>query len=75
MPFPEFLKLYTSKYRLELLDELGITPYIQHDNTGKFFFYAQVNKTIPGFLQARFHASQQLVHHLAEHSEVLVKVS
>jgi hypothetical protein len=28
MPFPEFLKLYTSSYRPELLDELGITPYI-----------------------------------------------
>ena len=67
MPFPEFLKLYTSNYRPELLDELGITPYIQHDNTGKCFFYAQVNKTIPGFPQAGFHANQQLVHHLAEH--------
>ena len=38
MPFPEFLKLYTSNYSPELLDELGITPYIQHDNTGKSFF-------------------------------------
>ena len=31
------------------------------------FFYAQVNKTIPGFSQAGFHANQQLVQHLAEH--------
>ena len=33
MPSPEFLKLYTQDYRPELLDELGITPYIQVDNT------------------------------------------
>ena len=38
MPSPEVLKLYTSNYSPELLDELGITPYIQHDNTGKSFF-------------------------------------
>ena len=35
MPSPEFLKLYTQDYRPELLDELGITPYIRVDNTGK----------------------------------------
>ena len=29
MPSPEFLKLYTQDYRPELLDELGINPYIQ----------------------------------------------
>ncbi len=29
MPSPEFLKLYTQDYRPELLDELGITSYIQ----------------------------------------------
>ena len=33
MPSPEFLKLYTQDYRPELLDELGITPYIQVDST------------------------------------------
>jgi hypothetical protein len=40
MPFSEFLKLYTSDYRPALLDDLGITPFIQCDNTGKSFFYA-----------------------------------
>ena len=40
MPSSEFLKLYTSDYRPALLDDLGITPFIQCDNTGKFFFYA-----------------------------------
>jgi hypothetical protein len=34
MPYPEFLKLYTQDYRPELLEELGITPYIQVDRTG-----------------------------------------
>jgi len=34
MPFSEFLKLYTSDYRPALLDDLGITPFIQCDNTG-----------------------------------------
>jgi hypothetical protein len=43
MPFSEFLKLYTSNYMPELLDELGITPYIQHENTGKSFFYARLS--------------------------------
>ncbi len=62
MPFSEFLKLYTSDYRPALLDDLGITPFIQCDNTGKYFFYA-----IPGFPKARFHANQQLVSHLAQH--------
>ena len=51
MPSPEFLKLYTQDYRPELLDELGITPYIQVDHTGKSFFYA----------------NNQLVAHLAQH--------
>ena len=37
MPFSEFLKLYTSDYRPALLDDLGITPFIQCDNTGKYF--------------------------------------
>ncbi len=54
MPSPEFLQLPTSDYTPALLDELGITPYIQHGNTGKPFFYAQVNKTIPGFPKSRF---------------------
>ena len=67
MPFSEFLKMYTSDYRPELLDDLGITPFIQCDNTGKSFFYAEVVNTIPGFPQAGFHANQQLVSHLAQH--------
>jgi hypothetical protein len=67
MPSPEFLKLPTSDYHPDLLDELGITPFIQLDRTGKPFFYAQVNKTIPGFPQAGFHANNQLVAHLQQH--------
>ena len=39
MPFSEFMKLYTSDYRPALLDDLGITPFIQCGNTSKFFFY------------------------------------
>jgi hypothetical protein len=39
MPSPEFLKLPTSDYHPDLLDELGITPFIQLDRTGKPFFY------------------------------------
>ncbi len=35
MPFPEFLKLLYTSSNYILLDELGITPCIQHDNTGK----------------------------------------
>jgi hypothetical protein len=37
MPAPEFLKLPTSAsdYEPELLDDLGITPYIKTDSTGK----------------------------------------
>ena len=67
MPYPEFLKLYTQDYRPELLEELGITPYIQVDRTGKKIFYTTVVKTIPGFPQAGFHANNQLVAHLAQH--------
>jgi hypothetical protein len=32
MPSPEFLKLPTSDYHPDLLDELGITPFIQLDH-------------------------------------------
>ncbi len=67
MPFSEFLKLYTSDCRPALLDDLGITPFIQCDNTGKYFFPAEVVNTIPGFPQAGFHANQQLVSYLAQH--------
>ena len=67
MPSPEFLKLPTSDYHPDLLDDLGITPFIQLDRTGKPVFYAQVNKTIPGFPQAGFHANNQLVAHLQQH--------
>ncbi len=38
MPSPEFLKLPMSNYQPDLLDELGITPYIQRNHTGKPFF-------------------------------------
>ncbi len=37
MPFSEFLKLYTSDYRPALLDDLGITPFIQCDNPVNLF--------------------------------------
>jgi hypothetical protein len=60
MPSPEFLKLPTSDYHPDLLDDLGITPFIQLD-------HIQVNKTIPGFPQAGFHANNQLVAHLQQH--------
>jgi hypothetical protein len=66
-PPPEFLKLPTSDYQSDLLDDLGITPYIQKDHTAIPFFYAQVNKTIPGFPQAGFHANNQLVAHPQQH--------
>ncbi len=32
MPSPEFLKLPTSDYHSDLLDDLGITPFIQLDH-------------------------------------------
>jgi hypothetical protein len=50
MPFSEFLKLYTSDYRPALLDDLGITPFIQCDNTGKYFFYANQAFPKPDFM-------------------------
>ncbi len=51
MPSPEFLKLPTSDYHPDLLDNLGITPYIQMDRTGKPFFYAKSTKLFPAFLK------------------------
>ncbi len=39
----DFDKLYTQDYRPELLDELGITPYIQVDSSGKFFSMLIIN--------------------------------
>jgi hypothetical protein len=44
MPSPEFLKLPTSDYHPDLLDELGITPFIQLDRT-------KSTKLFPAFLK------------------------
>jgi hypothetical protein len=51
MPSPEFLKLPTSDYHPDLLDDLGITPYIQMDRTGKPFSTLRSNKLFPAFLK------------------------
>ncbi len=47
MPSPEFLKLHTSDYHPDLLDDLGITPYIQMDRTDKKHFCAKSTKLFP----------------------------
>ena len=47
MPSPEFLKLPTSDYHPDLLDDLGITPFIQLDRTGK----PKSTKLFPAFLK------------------------
>ena len=64
MPSPEFIKIVATDYDPARLHELGIAPYVKTPDTGNPFFYARVDKTMPGFPQAGFYANQQLVRHL-----------
>ena len=49
MPSPEYMIMYTSLFTPELLLDLGITPFLQTDSKGREFFYAQVDRALPGF--------------------------
>ena len=67
VPSPEHMIMYTSLFTPELLLDLGITPFLQTDSKGREFFYAQVDRTLPGFRQAGLHAHQRVVQLLENH--------
>jgi hypothetical protein len=61
MPSPEFIIMPADLFSPAALDKVGATPFIQTDRKGKRFFYCAVEKTMPGFRQAGFHAHHQLI--------------
>jgi hypothetical protein len=67
MPSPEFIIIHTALFSDHLLVDLNITPHIQKDKSGKDFFYARVDKTMPGFRQAGLHAHEHVTSLLLQH--------
>ena len=67
MPAPEFIIIHTALFSDQLLIDLKITPYVQKDKAGKDFFYARVDKIMPGFRQAGLHAHEHVTSLLLKH--------
>jgi hypothetical protein len=67
MPAPEFIIVHTALFSDQLLVDLNMTPHVQKDEAGKDFFYARVDKTMPGFLQAGLRACEHVTSLLLKH--------
>ena len=54
-------------YPPSLLEECGITPFLQKDKAGRPFVYADVRKCIPGLPQSGLLSQLRLIAHLNSH--------
>ena len=59
------LKIYLDDYPSSLLDELGLSPFLQTDRYNKTFVYADIVKTVPGLKNSGLLSQNRLIRHLA----------
>jgi hypothetical protein len=59
------LKIYLDDYPSSLLDELGLTGFLQLDRTGETCVYANIVKTVPGLKNSGLLSQNRLIRHLA----------
>jgi hypothetical protein len=59
------LKMCLGDYPSSLLDELGLSDFLQSDKTGKTFFHANIVKTVPGLKNSGLLSQNRLLRHLA----------
>jgi hypothetical protein len=60
MPSPEFIIVRAASFSDQLLVDLNMTPFTQQDKSGKEFFCARADKTVPGSRQAGLHARERV---------------
>ena len=59
------LKIYLDDYPSSLLDELGLSPFLQTDRYNATFVYADIVKTVPGLKNSGLLSQNRLIRHLA----------
>ena len=52
-----------------LLDELGLSDFLQSEKAGKTFVHANIAKTVPGLKNSGLSSQNRLIRHLASSSD------